>query len=139
MKNYNIKVIQKLSGIFKDDAVAKAYKGIFKKEEIGTIGMTVYKDNENSIFQIEYFRVRESFRKQGIGRKLISAMIEEAKKADCCEIIVYPESESYEGEHDIEIELLYKIYEKYGFKFTDETASRNISNNKMVLVIGNFK
>ena len=139
MKYFKIKVIQKLSGICKDYAVAKAYKGIFLKKEIGTIGMTVYKDKENSFFQIEHFRVRESFRKQGIGRKLISAMIEEAKKADCCEIIVYPESESYEGEHDLEIELLYRIYEKYGFKFTDESASRNISNNKMILVIGNFK
>lgn len=116
-----------------DGAEATAYKGIIRKREIATIGMNANFDSDE--YQIEFFRVREEERNKGIGSKLLNYIVNEAKKCGCKRLVVYPNSESYEGDKIIEPQCLYTIYEHLGFKLEDSRADRTRPNNKMILKI----
>lgn len=85
-------MVIKTKEIFNGEANAVSYT--IHKEEIGRIGLTV----ESDYFQIKYFMVKEKKRNTGVGRKLLEKMIKEVKKAKGTKIIVFPNSEPYEGD-----------------------------------------
>lgn len=107
MKREKIKIDKK---VLKDGIKVKAYKGTIFKAEIGEIMV----DKISTYYQIKFFRVLEKYRHQGIGSKLLNAVIQETKES---QIIVYPNSEAYEGEKPVDNETLYTIYEHLGFQF----------------------
>ena len=82
-------------------------------------------------FRIDSFGVEEKYRKKGVGRKLLEAVIAEAKRIGGNTIIVYPSPECYADEKPLDIEVLYKIYEKLGFTLNDSTADYKKRDNKM--------
>ena len=74
-KMKDIKVRISVVGINRGWAEAVAYKDLFRKKEIGRIGMAVEGE-----YEIKYFRVREAARHQGIGKKLMEKMVQEVIK-----------------------------------------------------------
>ena len=109
----------------------KATRGRFFPHEIGYLDM-ICSDN---YVQIDHFRVREEERGNGIGRKLMDALLDRLNKAGYTEIVVYPNSEPYEGDSYLEPAKLYEIYGKLGFVLADKNADTSKSNNKMILTI----
>lgn len=101
------------------------------KEEIGHID--VIAEVEANFYRIDKFGVKEMFRKKGAGRKLLGSMIEEVKRIGGSVIVVYPNPESYEEEELMDIETLYRIYEKLGFAAVDPNADYKRPNNKMII------
>lgn len=116
-----------------DGAEAIAYKGIFHKREIGVITMLAQPDS--NYYRLDQFRVKEKVRNRGLGRKLLTKMIEEIRRAGGTSLIVYPNSEPYPGDTEVESEKLYKIYEHLGFALEDPQADRSRPNNKMIMMI----
>lgn len=114
-----------------DEAVA--YQGIFEKEEVGRIGITPI--FEEDCYKIGCFRVREKVRKSGIGKKLFREMIKVVDNSGFGSIVVYPNSEPYEGDSYLEPQLLYQIYMRLGFEFVDEKVELDKPNSKMILWI----
>lgn len=123
-----------VKNIFNHDAGASVNIKIFhKKIELGTISMVAVK--ETDYYRLDSFRVRKIARKHGIGRKLLSAMIEEVKKDGGTTLIVYPNTEPYEGEPGIDPQKLYEIYEHLGFQLANKMADISQPNNKMIMTI----
>ena len=122
-------MVIKTKEIFNGEANAVSYT--IHKEEIGRIGLTV----ESDYFQIKYFMVKEKKRNTGVGRKLLGKMIKEVKKAKGTKIIVFPNSEPYEGDKPIKPEKLYKIYEHLGFDLENKKADLKKPNNKMIMIL----
>lgn len=85
------------------------------------------------IFQ---FRVRDMFRKNGLGRMLLQLAIN-ALNANMESVIVYPNSEVYDDEKLLKSEELYFIYEHFGFKLCDLECDRSQPNHKMILTLIN--
>lgn len=105
--------------------------GIFRKSEIGRINWIGGK--EYDFHRIDAFRVKERYRKQGIGKSMLDGLINVVKSCSGNIIEVYPNSEQYEGESIVENELLYKIYECMGFELVNPNANRHKPNNKMTI------
>ena len=105
--------------------------------EIGRIGAVV--DADVHYFKIDHFRVKELWRKKGIGRCLLNELLSIVAEKGCEQIFVYPKPESYEGEKDITIEEAYEIYKKLGFKFSEERVNESEYNNEMVLNIKEYR
>ena len=102
-------------------------------KEIGHICMVA--DADANYFRIDSFGVEEKHRQKGVGRKLVEAMIVEAKRLGGSKIIVYPNPESYSDEEPLDIETLYKIYENLGFTLDNPAANLRLRNNKMIMCI----
>lgn len=96
-------------------------------KEVGTIRVNIFKDYS----QIEFFRVKESYRAYGIGRMLMTRIENLLKKRECSLLIVYPHSEAYEEETLMQPEVLYMIYEHLGFRLEDSSADRKRLIRKM--------
>lgn len=109
---------------------ATAHTGVTKKE-IGRIDMIVGIDA--SYLRIDSFGVEEKYRRAGVGKKLIEAMIAEAKRIGGKEIIVYPNPECYADEEPLDIKMLYKIYEALGFVLDNPDADTSRRDNKMTM------
>ena len=60
-------------------------------------------------------------------------MIVEAKRFGGNEIIVYPNPECYADEELLDIETLYRIYERLGFTLNDPAADYKRRDNKMTM------
>ena len=114
-----------------DEAVA--YKGIFEKEEVGRISITPI--CEEDCYKIGCFRVREKVRKSGIGKKLFGEMIKVVESSGFGSVVVYPNSEPYEGDSYLEPYILYQIYMKLGFKFLNKNVELDKPNIKMIIQI----
>lgn len=125
----------KINVIRDDDGVIKAVKGILFKKEVGILGFV---EGDNGYCRIDYFRVRETERGKGIGRKMLERGIEELRKHGYTEIIVYPSSEPYEEERYIEASELYEMYMRFGFIFTREDVDIIKLNQEMKLDIINI-
>lgn len=108
---------------------AIAYK--YKKQEVGII--EVVNEIEPLSYRIEQFRVRETVRGSGIGKRLLDFVIYEIKKQGGSQLIVYPHPESYEDEKEMQIEDLYKVYIRLGFDFEDNNVDLHKLINKMVM------
>ena len=111
---------------------ATAHTGITKKK-IGRIDMIVGADA--GYLRIDSFGVEEKYRRKGVGKKLIEAMIAEAKRIGGKEIIVYPSPECYANEKPLDIKTLYKIYEALGFVLDNPNADISRRNNKMTMQV----
>ena len=90
-------------------------------------------DADANYFRIDSFGVDEKYRKKGVGRKLIEAMIAEVKRIGGNTIIVYPSPECYADEESLDVEMLYKIYEKLGFSLENPAADCKKRDNKMTM------
>lgn len=90
-------------------------------------------DADANYFRIDSFGVDEKYRKKGVGRKLIEAMIAEVKRIGGNTIIVYPSPECYADEESLDVETLYKIYEKLGFSLENPAADCKKRDNKMIM------
>ena len=111
---------------------ATAHTRITNKE-IGHICMIA--DADANFFRIDSFGVEEKHRQKGVGRKLVEAMIVEAKKLGGSKIIVYPNPECYSDEEPLDVEMLYIIYGKLGFTLDNPGANTRIRDNKMIMEI----
>lgn len=103
-----------------------------KKEEVGYLHIYRVCD---ATFQIERFAVKEKYRGKGIGSELLNTLQKKVKKYGGKKIIVYPNSEPYEGECYIERRELYEIYGKLGFRFIDSDVDVEKSNCCMVKIL----
>lgn len=103
----------------------------FTKKEIGHICMIA--DADANYFRIDSFGVAEKHRQKGVGRKLIEAMIAEVKRIGGNSIIVYPSPECYADEEPLDIETLYKVYERLGFVLDNPSADYKRRDNKMTM------
>ena len=122
-----------INPIHADAADAIAYTGFIIKKEIGCINIIA---NPNfGFFKIESFRVKEKYRKTGIGRQLLDAMVHEISKVGGGNLMVYPNSEPYEGDSYINHPNLYQIYEHLGFVLEDPSSDKSRPNHKMILEI----
>ena len=120
----------KIEKLYNSFVQATAYAGLFRKKELGVIVMSA----EANCFWLTHFRVRESYRNKGIGKLLLQAMIEEAARAGGKEHAVWPSSETYDEEKPVDEELLYKIYEKLGFRFDAEDSDGSEFNIKRMII-----
>lgn len=110
---------------------AVAYKGAFRKMEVGRIAITPI--FEEDCCKIQCFRVREKLRKNGIGKRLLEKMIQQVEDADFKSLVVYPNSEPYDGDSYVEPQQLYMIYKNLGFEFVDERVTMSKPSNKMIM------
>lgn len=99
------------------------------------IGMLTIHFSSGGIYKIEEFRIKESQRKKGIGKKLLSIGLSEIKKYGGGTLYVYPLSEPYKKENPVEISTLYQIYEHLGFQLYAKYADREHPINKMLMEI----
>lgn len=109
---------------------ATAHTGITKKE-IGHICMIA--DANSNYLRIDSFGVEEKYRQKGVGKKLIEAMVAEVKRIGGNTIIVYPNPECYADEEPLDIETLYKVYERLGFALDNPSADYKRRDNKMIM------
>lgn len=104
---------------------------VISNREIGHIYMIA--DADTNYFRIDRFGVEEKYRKNGVGRKLIEAMIDETKRIGGNRIIVYPNPECYADEEPLDIETLYKIYGSLGFSLDNPDANTKMRDNRMTM------
>lgn len=114
------------SKVLHDMADTYAY---IDQQEIGNLSIRINGNN----FSIFLFHVNSSVRKSGVGRDLLNEMVSIIKQKGGTELTVFPQTESHDGEPDVDVETLYEIYQHLGFKFKDfNPLSRS---HKMVLEI----
>ena len=79
---------------------------------------------ESKYLKIEYFCVRESYRRKSVGRSLMQRFLQDALQTGCfSEVNVYPYSEPYEGDSHLDSISLYQAYWKLGFRFAVMTPT----------------
>lgn len=107
------------------------------RKEAGILGVKFIDllEQDKRYAQIEFFRVHEKFRNQGIGKQLLQCVKEELKQSGCEYILVYPNSDPYEGESYFESEELYEVYQHLGFSFTKEDIDLSRPNSEMKLFL----
>lgn len=110
-------------------ASATAHTHITRKE-IGHICMTV--DTDTNCLQIVSFGVKKEYRAKGVGRLLLEPMIAEVKRIGGNAITVYPRPEC-DDEEPLDIETLYRIYERLGFTMDNPAADYKRYGNKMTM------
>lgn len=117
-------------------AEVKVYKGLIRRREVGMISFNAHQSLKSlGKCRIEAFRVCESERNKGIGKKMFKYIVEQAKKYGIEQIEVYPISEPYNGDSATMCSVLYTIYEHLGFIMVDSSADRNKPANKMVYIV----
>lgn len=107
---------------------------LFDNEEYEEKGQLLYhvinKEDEGEYIQlVEFILYDPSIRKHGIGKKLISELVEYAKNNNMKKIDVYP---SPTGEEAVSRDVLYQIYGRLGFSFTDG-GSETIKHMEMLI------
>ncbi len=90
-------------------------------------------DANSNYLRIDSFGVEEKYRQKGVGKKLIEAMVAEVKRIGGNTIIVYPNPECYADEEPLDIETLYKVYERLGFALDNPSADYKRRDNKMIM------
>lgn len=84
---------------------------LFDQKTIGELGYSPI----GNYLQIFSFYVHKSYRRKGYGTVLINKLKEIARKKEVEWIQVFPDSKDDLSDEPIPIDVLNKIYEKYGF------------------------
>ncbi len=83
------------------------------------IGMILYQGPFNNALELYSFQVLERYQQNGIGRKLLSCVVNLALQEGMSQIYVAPApctDLKKKNEHCCTTDILEKIYEKYGFE-----------------------
>lgn len=123
---------EKINGNLDGNSIVTVYTGFLKKE-IGFIRLISH--SPSNYYKIEFFKVREKYRRKHIGKDMLSRVVEDVKAEGGTRIFVYPNSDPYDGDSRIEPPILYEIYKNLGFEFTSDIVDLSKPNNEMILTI----
>ena len=106
---------------------------LFDQKTIGELGYS----HIGNYLQIFSFHVHKNYRRKGYGTKLINKLKKIARKKKVEWIQVFPNSKDDLSDEPIPIDVLNKIYEKYGFTDKQEGFDYSKPNQlmKMHMVI----